>query len=149
MNKIERMAQLMREQEEKCSGSIAAMFGVTKESADAFGEMWDYAKANGFVHPNGHIMDRQFIEIYKNYGCLGAEKRAVYTYGGQAETAVCSDTLFVKIPEGWELDENIMGEKIVTDPYGENWTINQVLGGDEIPYLMAIGHGERYELAIL
>lgn len=39
------------------------------------------------------------IEIYKNYGCLAAEKRNLYTYGAPHATAVCSDKMTVEIPD--------------------------------------------------
>lgn len=78
-------------------------------------------------------MKENTIEIYKNYGCLAAEKRAIYTFGGEQPTAVSSDKLTVEIPEGWELCENIYGQKMITDPWGQNYDINQVLEGNERP----------------
>ena len=46
------------------------------------------------------------FKIYRNYGCLSAEKRVKYTYGTEAATAVASDELIVSLPEkskGWEV----------------------------------------------
>lgn len=48
------------------------------------------------------------FKIYRNYGCLSAEKRVKYTYGTEAATAVTSDELIVSLPEkskGWEVYE--------------------------------------------
>ena len=43
------------------------------------------------------------IKIFKNYGCLAAEKRNVYTYGTEQPTATCADEITVKIPDGWKI----------------------------------------------
>ena len=73
------------------------------------------------------------IKIYCNYGCLSAEKRNVYTYGAPEATATCWDEITVEAPEGWEPYENYMGELMVTAPWGTNYTINEVLEGNEKP----------------
>lgn len=83
------------------------------------------------------------IDIFKNYGVLAAEKRAVYTYGAEESTAVCSDVLTVKIPDNWECGENHMGELILTAPWGWNYTVNDVLQGDENPYFYALDKDGR------
>ena len=44
-------------------------------------------------------MNENRFEIYKNYGVLGAEKRGIFTYGGQASTATCGDKFLVELPE--------------------------------------------------
>lgn len=49
------------------------------------------------------------LEIYRNYGVLGAEKRNVFTYGGEHPTADCSDTLTVAVPDDWDLHETANG----------------------------------------
>lgn len=77
------------------------------------------------------------IEIYQNYGVLGAEKRSVYTFGGEHPHAVCSDRLTVEIPEGWELYETVYGDIAVTSPWGQNYAINDVLSGEKYPYFRA------------
>lgn len=77
------------------------------------------------------------IEIYCNYGVLAAEKRNVYTYGGQHPTATCSDKMTVVVPEEWELWENQMGKTMVTAPWGWDYDINEVLQGNEYPYFRA------------
>ena len=78
------------------------------------------------------------MEIYKNYGCLAAEKRFVYTYGVEQPTAVISDKITVKIPEDWGVEENEFEEKILTAPWGWKYNPNEVLGGDEYPHFRAI-----------
>lgn len=77
--------------------------------------------------------ERKVIELYKNYGCLAAEKRAIYTYGGQAGTAVCSDVVTVELPAGWDFYENVYGAGYVTTPDGNTHAINSILSGDEYP----------------
>lgn len=92
------------------------------------------------------------IKIYENYGVLGAEKRSVYTYGGQHARATCSDEMTVEIPDGWEAWENAMGETIVTAPCGWNYEINEVLAGNERPEFMAMDKEMKmhhYKLRIL
>lgn len=89
------------------------------------------------------------IKIYKNYGCLGAEKRIIYTYGNPADTARCSDEISVKIPEGWEIYESISGETILTAPWGKNYTVYEVLSGDEYPYFRTFGNGEKIRLEVI
>ena len=71
------------------------------------------------------------IEIYCNYGVLAAEKRHVYTYGGQHMHATCSDKMTVIVPDGWELFENVMGTLMVEAPWGWTYEINEVLPGHE------------------
>lgn len=78
------------------------------------------------------------ITIHRNYGVLGKEKRNVYTYGSEHESATCSDELTVAIPKGWELFENVMGNTMVTAPWGWNYDINDVLAGNESPGLRAM-----------
>ena len=88
------------------------------------------------------------IKIYKNYGVLAAEKRNIYTYGCEAATAICSDEMTVKIPEGWELYENDFG-KFVESPWGWRYDINDVLCGNQYPHFEAInkdGKMNRYRL---
>lgn len=85
------------------------------------------------------------IELYKNYGCLAAEKRVVYTYGGEAETATCSEVIQAKIPKGWELYETSLGDKMVQAPWGWNYGINEVLSGNEHPCFFALDkHGREH-----
>lgn len=78
------------------------------------------------------------IEIFKNYGVLGAEKRNVYTYGCEHTRAVCSDKMKVEIPESWELWENAAGQKNVTAPWSWDYEIDEVLAGNERPEFMAM-----------
>lgn len=95
---------------------------------------------------------RKTIEIYCNYGTLGAEKRNVYTCGQQSSTAVCSDKMMVEIPDGWDLYETESGEMVAQAPWGFQYQINEVLEGNEKPYIYAIdqdGKGHRMELKIV
>lgn len=77
------------------------------------------------------------IEIYCNYGVLGAEKRNVYTFGGQHVHATCSDRMTVAIPEGWDVCQNEMGNTIVEAPWGWCYSVDEVLQGNEYPCFRA------------
>lgn len=74
------------------------------------------------------------FRAYKNYGCLAAEKRTVYTEGSPHYTAVTSKEIEIQIPEGWEMEENGASEVIVTAPWGWKYKPNDLLQGDENPY---------------
>lgn len=89
------------------------------------------------------------INIYSNYGCLSAEKSIIYTYGNTNETAVCSDKITVKIPEGWETYESVAGETILTAPCGKNYTVHELLCGDEYPCFRDFENGRRIRLEVM
>nr|DAG80906.1 MAG TPA: hypothetical protein [Caudoviricetes sp.] len=89
------------------------------------------------------------IKIYCNYGVLSAEKRNVYTYGNPDSTAACWDEITVETPEGWETYENYMGELMVTAPWGANYTINEVLEGNEKPCFTAYDGNRKLHRAFL
>ena len=80
------------------------------------------------------------FEIYCNHGVLGAEKRNVYTYGGEHFRAVCSDKLTVRLPENdsFKIYETAMGELMVESSWGWQYTINEVLNGEENPCFYAL-----------
>ena len=85
------------------------------------------------------------INIYCNYGVLGAEKVNVYTYTAPEATADCYDRIAVEIPEGWELCENECGETLVVDPSGMNWLVQEVLCGSKAPHFRYFNQsGEHY-----
>lgn len=94
-------------------------------------------------------MENMKIEIYKNYGVLGAEKRNKYTYGLEHPRATCSDQLIVEIPKDWELWENQMGQKKVTSPWGWVYDINDVLAGDENPIFSAVDDKMQKQIVAL
>lgn len=77
------------------------------------------------------------IKIFRNYGCLAAEKRVIYTYVNEAETAVCSDEITVEVPEGWELYETIYGDIACETPWGGRYCIHDLLEGNDHPYFAA------------
>lgn len=78
------------------------------------------------------------IKIYKNYGCLGAEKENVYTYGSKAESAVCSDEIEVILPEGWSVVEGMTGSTLFESPWKETYLPKDILCGNDHPYFIAI-----------
>lgn len=67
------------------------------------------------------------IEIYCNYGVLAAEKRNVYTFGGEHPHATCSDKMTVVVPDGWEIYQNQAEQTMITAPWGWDYDINEVL----------------------
>lgn len=56
--------------------------------------------------------------IHRNYGCLAAEKRCVYTHKVPAETAVTYDRLVVETPDGWDAYETPAEDIVLTPPDG-------------------------------
>ncbi len=86
------------------------------------------------------------INIFKNYGCLAAEKRLVYTYGAPEATAACSDKMTVKVPDDWETYRNNFGEDILVSPWGKRYRVHDVLCGDKHPCFRTFGNGERIRI---
>ena len=80
------------------------------------------------------------LEIYKNYGVLGSEKRNVFTFGAEHATATCSDKTTVAIPDGWNVFETASGRTAVTAPWGWDYDIDDVLQGNKKPYFCAMDH---------
>lgn len=87
------------------------------------------------------------MKIFKNYGCLSAEKRIVYTYGAVEPTAVTYEEIEVQLPEGWKEAENNMGNTIIVSPEGEVFLPNELLSGNECPCFQWID-GSRKERRI-
>lgn len=75
---------------------------------------------------------------YINYGCLGAEKRQIWTALVENNTATCSDKVEITVPEGWRLYETKSGDQGVTAPWGWDYSLNEVLAGNEYPHFIAI-----------
>lgn len=85
------------------------------------------------------------FEIYRNYGVLGAEKRSIYTYGGEHFRAFCSDKLIVKLPENksFKIHETVTGEFTVESSWGWQYAISEVLKGNEKPCFFALDDHKR------
>lgn len=86
---------------------------------------------------------------YINYGCLGSEKRPVFTEGNPQPSATVSDPVEYTIPDGWKLSQNAAGSLIVTAPWGWDYDPNELLEGKEAPYFAGInkdGEGFRIKL---
>lgn len=90
-----------------------------------------------------------YLNIFKNYGCLSAEKSIIYTYGNPQPTAKCYDEITVRLPGGWETYESIAGETILTAPWGKNYRMGEILCGDEYPCFRTFGNGERIRLEVV
>lgn len=89
------------------------------------------------------------MNIFRNYGCLSKEKSAVYTYGNPQPTAKYHEEIAVKLPDGWETYESISGETILTAPWGENYTMHEVLCGNEYPCLRTLENGNMIRLEVI
>ena len=92
------------------------------------------------------------LEIYRNYGCLSAEKRIVYTYSAAQPTAVTSDQVTVQLPQGWTADKGAAGGIILTSPDGQRYLPDEVLAGNEQPMLEvcgSFGSKRRYMLKVV
>ena len=85
------------------------------------------------------------LEIYRNHGCLSAEKRNVYTYVAPESTAVVSDKITVKIPDDWDVYETVSGTHILISPWGMEYRPNEVLYGNDKPVFAAYHDGEYYK----
>nr|DAI05154.1 MAG TPA: helix-turn-helix domain protein [Caudoviricetes sp.] len=84
--------------------------------------------------------------IHKNYGCLAAEKRCVYTHKVPAETAVTYDRLVVETPDGWDAYETPAEDIVLTPPDGIPSLLREILCGDE--YIPACSASPRTAPAI-
>ena len=71
----------------------------------------------------------QKIEIYCNYGVLAAEKRNVYTYGGEHQHATCSDRMTVIVPDEWKLYKNTFGATMVESPWANATRLTKYFRG--------------------
>ena len=60
------------------------------------------------------------MQIYRNYGVLGADKRAIYTESAEADTAITSDQITVKLLEGWDIAHNAYGGTLLVAPWGRH-----------------------------
>ena len=78
------------------------------------------------------------LEIYRNFGALTAEKRYIYTFGNPNPTATTWDKLTVKIPDDWDAYENPYGETIILTPWGQPYTPNELLIGNNAPEFCAV-----------
>lgn len=87
------------------------------------------------------------IKLYRNYGCLAAEKRVVYTYGQQASSAVCSDIIEVKLPDGWQAEVSPWGFLLVTAPWGWVYEMQEILAGNEHPCFIV--HDDKQKKHVL
>ena len=84
----------------------------------------------------------QILKIYRNYGCLSAEKRSIYTCDSPEGTAACWDQIEVAIPRELEVYENTWGT-FVAFPWGEIYNVNECLYGNEKPCV--IGYDDKMQ----
>ena len=130
MDKIEKMAQLVKELEKASNGvenGIAAMFGATEESGAAFNQMWDYARKNGFVDPiTGTITERPILKIYANFGVLAHEKQTVYTYASKQSEVY--EEIYIEVLEGFKVYDQEAGTGIVLSAdEGYDYSVDELL----------------------
>lgn len=60
----------------------------------------------------------QILKIYRNYGCLSAERRYIYTYDIPDRTATCWDEIQCIVPDSLEIHQNYLGGKNNFFPLG-------------------------------
>lgn len=89
------------------------------------------------------------IKIYENYGCLGAEKRSVYTAENPHATAAAWDEMTVAVPDGWDAWKNDTGEIIVTAPWGWSYSPNEILAGDKEPVFRVVDDHDKQHSVVL
>lgn len=80
---------------------------------------------------------------YINYGCLSKEKRQIFTAESPKSTATVSEPVEYTVPEGWEVGENIVGDVIITAPWGWDYRPNELLEGKENPYFAGINDEKK------
>lgn len=89
------------------------------------------------------------INFFRNYRCLAAEKRVIYTYGNGAETAIYSEEITVIVPDDWEIYETVSGATACEAPWGATYGINELLEGNEHPYFAAYdNNGELHRVRL-
>lgn len=99
-------------------------------------------------------MKKDFVTLYANNGCLGAELRTIYSYNAPVNTAVASEKITVRIPakfwdDGWTREIAESGEELLCSAWGFAYTWDMVLEGNSSPCIYAIdadGIGHRYRL---
>ena len=89
------------------------------------------------------------IKIFENYGCLGAEKRSVYTAENPHATATAWDEMTVAVPDGWEAWKNDTGETIVSAPWGWNYSLSEILAGDKEPVFWVVDNHDKQHSVVL
>ena len=87
-------------------------------------------------------MKENTFKAYKNYGVLTREKRNIFTAEMPADTAVTWEECTLQVPDNWELYRNAAGTLFVTSPWGENYMVNDILGGDKTPCFVVFHEGE-------
>lgn len=75
----------------------------------------------------------------------------MYTYGCKHSRGICADEIKAKLPENnyFQIYETAMGDLAVESAWGWQYSINDVLQGDEKPCFYAIdkdGDGHRVYL---
>lgn len=73
-------------------------------------------------------MQNETIVIYRNYGCLGSEKRPLYTYQEPAHGAAYSERLDVQLPDDWKMQFGTV--PLVKAPNGRLYHPHKLIGGD-------------------
>lgn len=144
MDKIEKMAQLVRDYE-KASNGAETMFELTEESGKAFDQMWDYAKNNGFVNPfTETLTDRPVIKIYANYGVLSHEKETVFTYANNVSEIY--DEIYIEIPEKFKVYGNDSDTEILLSANdGYDYTVDELIKNiGDVPSFVYVGKDGGY-----
>ena len=97
---------------------------------------FDFDSDGNFCLKDYDLESKKF-KVFCNYGVLDAELRNVFTYGGEASHASCSDEIIVQLPEN-DFFVNLIeaeGGLAVKTVTGSTYLISEVLCGDKNPCL--------------
>lgn len=91
------------------------------------------------------------IELYRNYG---TEK--TYSHGAPIASATTSEKIRAEIPDEfwddeWTIETNTAGEQLLCSPWGQKYTWDMVLEGNETPCIHVVDNDEddwSYELSV-
>lgn len=72
------------------------------------------------------------LKVYRNYGCLEAEKRAVYTHSAPESTAVTYDEITVIVPDDFGISKNYMDQTLIETPDGMIYLFDDLLRGNRV-----------------
>lgn len=85
------------------------------------------------------------ITGYANYGVLGCEKEIFFTAGPVPANAITSERIEYTVPEGWDCEENAMGDQLLTAPWGTTYLPGEIICSERnTPYLF--GYKNNYSI---
>ena len=70
------------------------------------------------------------IKGYANYGVLSHEKQTIFTITAPHPHTNVTEKIEIAIPDGWEVSENDMGEKLIHAPNGKTYLAEEIISTD-------------------